>query len=315
MRLPLLPLALLFFAAPLAAQPCDPAATSEVCPDTTDWRSYFPLEVGNAWQYECQGFCHDEYDRATGRRVVDAEEVDGEMLYSIQRCRQRGTGEITCWLAEGVRYDEDARLVVAEGNGGEPYDYLLACDLGMPFNVEVEYECGIESFLDQWFSFGSYGATLPLPGSEVNGTFKSIGNIGGGAEYLAGVGPTRFAGDATPVDYPIAYARVGDTEYGKPVFAFPTDTEGLTPPRLALDLNVFPNPARDALTVRLSLPESQAVTLDVFDALGRRVLVQEAGPRAAGEAVVTVAVGALPAGAYTVRLRGSEVSARVAVMR
>lgn len=38
----------LFFslAAALAAQPCDPSETDEVCPDTTDWHRYFPLDVG-----------------------------------------------------------------------------------------------------------------------------------------------------------------------------------------------------------------------------------------------------------------------------
>ena len=221
MRLPLLPLVLLFLAAPLTAQPCDPAQTPEVCPDTTDWRRYFPLEVGNAWQYECDGFCTDDYDRAFGRQVVSADVAGADTLFAVRTCDFRGSGEIRCRLTEGLRYDEGARLVVKEEADGELYDYLLACDLGMPFNVKGDYECGVESFLEQWFSFGSYGAALPLPGPRVNGTFKSIGNIGGGAEYLAGVGPTRLAGDATSVDYPIAYARVGGVEYGEPVFGFP----------------------------------------------------------------------------------------------
>ena len=65
-----------FLAPATLAQPCDPATTDEVCPDTTDWRRYFPLAVGNQWQYRVDRFVELDYDHGTV--IVGTTEVDGE---------------------------------------------------------------------------------------------------------------------------------------------------------------------------------------------------------------------------------------------
>ena len=64
---------------------------------------------------------------------------------------------------------------------------------------------------------------------------------------------------------------------------------------------VFPNPAAGRLTVAFSA--SGAARLDVFDALGRRVMVLHDGPAQPG-LTATLDAGVLPAGVYLVRLRG-----------
>jgi hypothetical protein len=84
----------------------------------------------------------------------------------------------------------------------------------------------------------------------------------------------------------------------------------LTPPA--------PNPtvATATFTVRLAGPE--AVTIDLVDALGRRVAVLHDGPLAGGvDHPFRVSVGSLPAGVYTVRVLGRTVrqSHRVTVAR
>ncbi len=83
-------------------------------------------------------------------------------------------------------------------------------------------------------------------------------------------------------------------------------TAGEAPPlpaALALSLRTA-NPVRrgSAVEVAFTLPEAAAVRLDVFDALGRRVVTRDEGTRAAGERRTLLSTDGLPAGVYVVRL-------------
>jgi len=63
-----------------------------------------------------------------------------------------------------------------------------------------------------------------------------------------------------------------------------------------------PNPARETVGVEVRLAEAGRATVDVFDALGRRVLRLHDGPLAAGTHSFAADVSALPSGVYGVRL-------------
>ncbi|MEM8599440.1 MAG: T9SS type A sorting domain-containing protein [Bacteroidota bacterium] len=88
------------------------------------------------------------------------------------------------------------------------------------------------------------------------------------------------------------------------------------PTTLALDA-VFPNPVRDAATLRYALPTTAAVRLSVTDVLGRTVLARAEGVQPAGEHEARLALGDLPSGVYVVRLdaNGTTVTQRVSVVR
>lgn len=100
----------------------------------------------------------------------------------------------------------------------------------------------------------------------------------------------------------VAYNYVGVVEVRMsppPVAAEDTPAGG------GLSVVVAPNPAPDGTTVRLSVPETQAVRVDLFDTLGRHVAVLFDGEVPAGtERLVPVAAGAYPAGVYLVRVTG-----------
>ena len=64
-------------------------------------------------------------------------------------------------------------------------------------------------------------------------------------------------------------------------------------------LSMSPNPARDS--VRFDIEAAGAVTVEIVDALGRRVRLVSEG---AGSRTVTVDVGDLPSGVYSVRVAG-----------
>ncbi len=73
------------------------------------------------------------------------------------------------------------------------------------------------------------------------------------------------------------------------------------PERFAV-LSNYPNPLRDRTRLVLDLPETQTVTLDVYDALGRRLLRVFSGRLAAGRHEVPVEAAGWPPGVYFARL-------------
>jgi hypothetical protein len=77
--------------------------------------------------------------------------------------------------------------------------------------------------------------------------------------------------------------------------------DGHPPETFALG-TVFPNPFRSVATLPLSLTEAEAVRLEVFDVLGRRVLEQDLGVQPAGASPRAIDLGAAPAGVYFVRV-------------
>ena len=62
-----------------------------------------------------------------------------------------------------------------------------------------------------------------------------------------------------------------------------------------------PTPSNPQTTVRVGLPEASAITLVVYDVLGRQVRVLVDGTRAAGTHEVVFEAGNLPSGTYLVR--------------
>ena len=78
------------------------------------------------------------------------------------------------------------------------------------------------------------------------------------------------------------------------------------PPTGGVEVEVAgPNPSASSVTVRYRVAEDQAVTVALYDAVGRRVRVLYAGPAQAGRArEVVVERAGLAAGAYVVRVEG-----------
>ena len=73
------------------------------------------------------------------------------------------------------------------------------------------------------------------------------------------------------------------------------------PETYVLEAN-YPNPFNPTTTIRYGLPEAAAVSLVVYDALGREVERLVEGLREAGMHTVTFEAGALPSGWYLYRL-------------
>ena len=77
-----------------------------------------------------------------------------------------------------------------------------------------------------------------------------------------------------------------------------------TPAAAAVALRAFPNPARGAAMVEVTLPEAANVRVAVYDALGREVALLASGAAPAGTTALALPTADLAPGVYVVRLAG-----------
>jgi type IX secretion system substrate protein len=68
-------------------------------------------------------------------------------------------------------------------------------------------------------------------------------------------------------------------------------------------MSVYPNPLREQTTLSFNIPERNAVTLQVYDMMGRRVKDEMLGNYAPGSHTLALDMTMLPAGTYICRLR------------
>ncbi len=306
-------------------------------PDTTSAERYFPLEVGKVWEYETINIVFDraalrpdEQPRATvtdtlvGYRrltvlndstllttVDDTPPVLRRYVELRTECFDTD-GTPGCDFSEWVRLDTMAATIRAgylsgedelwEGFGGGP----TICPLDVDFTGFDETIICTTTYGDEVeaYVYGGYDEPLAVePG--VTTTVKRYNYFTGVEvvlEFAAGVGIVfSLAEELGGTKYPLVFARIDGVEYGTPI---PVAAEAAPPEGSVLALSVYPNPSHGDATVQFALDAPQQVRLAVYDVLGRRVLSEDLGAQAAGEASHRLDAARLPAGVYVVRLDG-----------
>jgi hypothetical protein len=91
--------------------------------------------------------------------------------------------------------------------------------------------------------------------------------------YAAGLGLLYYVSEELgSFERALRYVRVGGVEYGEHI---PLAGEPPAGRPATLTLTTHPNPFLDRVTLDLTVPSPQAVTVEVFDVLGRRVYAEE----------------------------------------
>lgn len=293
-----------------------PVRAQEPAPDTTSAWRYFPLAVGDVWEYERWSGYSDEpvFDGYTRHSVVGdttlyTEDEDGEALRPYFQLRSETFGPDGAATGEAldlIRFDT-ARAMVRWAIGEEdvPWNGFGAslCPLDAdftgqdhPITCEDEVWGPVEAYVT-----GGYEEGVPLPPGLTTAIKRFF--------YFAGVDhDLRFAADIgllyagyseiTAWWYPLVYAHVGGVEYGTRI---PVGVEAAPGPLATLGLSVHPNPLREAATVEVTTEGARRVRLAVYDVLGRRVALLHEGPIPAGSIRLPLAVTTLPAGVYFAR--------------
>ncbi|MEM1043760.1 MAG: T9SS type A sorting domain-containing protein [Bacteroidota bacterium] len=287
---------LLGFALPALAQ----------TPNTTSAERYFPLEVGNVWEYE--GFDLIGEKPIYQRRTITRDTlVAGQRYFRYDRAVLNEEGDVVGSLgALYVRFDTLATAIrVLEDV--PPFDILPNCALGEDFSSGGVCEVSSDLTCEAIYG-GDYDVPITIGAETVTASAKSVDTQGCELDslFVADIGFTQFF--TFGANFALRYARVGGAEYGEP-FAVVTESGPDTP---ALALSVYPTPSSGSVTASLSLDEAQQVRFAVYDVLGRRVLSGDLGARPAGEAQHGLDAARLPAGVYLVRLTGDAGAAATA---
>ena len=144
--------------------------------------------------------------------------------------------------------------------------------------------------------------SLPL---IFEGTFDVAGN-----EVAMNV--SGFVTGSAPVSAPLA-SNAATVSISVEVNTAAEDAAEV-PVRFALEQN-YPNPFNPITTIAYALPTPSAVSLTVFDVLGRKVATLAEAPRSAGRHTVRFDASGLPGGVYVYRLQaGSFTAAKTLVV-
>ncbi len=305
--------------------------------DPTDPAMYYPLDVG----YVAESIRRlGGGDASRTRRTIERDTLIGGVRYVVERTStvpSTLSGEIDDW-GEGetrlLRFDTTSAQVMRwDGDRDSP----ATCPFDTAFNqiIGCKERRGVDGalisvpsivlgaagdgtvFVGDWWD-GVENDPAPITAAKgfygLQIGFADAGNPGG---YGAGVGPLpqRDFAFCTLCREDITYLRLVDPagsvrEYGARYGVAADDA----PRASALAVSAFPNPATGPLALALDVPTAATVTLDVFDALGRRVWQSEVVLGTGRQRVEVDAAGWAP-GLYVVRATGPMGRATATVVR
>ncbi|MEZ4702793.1 MAG: T9SS type A sorting domain-containing protein [Rhodothermales bacterium] len=289
------------------------AAQGQIIRDTLDHRRYFPLAVGNEWQYEGHGFASaiPFYER---KRVV-ADTLVGDRRYfryvvegfdhSMVLIRTH-----TAWL----RYNA-AGAVVAFADPGED---TMAIDSTLfwyhkDFGDSVDAEFGARAIVEGRYDTTVFIGTTVVPVAAVKYLGERVPFVPFVSEVIAaGFGLVSYQywdGDEAG----LTYARIDGRTYGVPAIHVGYEQPAHPLPATHI-LSLFPMPAGETVTIGYALRADHGATIDVIDLLGRTLIT---GPISAGSASLSeksIDVSPLRGGTYLVRLTDDAGHADTAVL-
>ncbi|MEO0558489.1 MAG: hypothetical protein AAF170_09925 [Bacteroidota bacterium] len=188
---------------------------AQVVPDTTDPAAYYPLEVGNRWEYEPDGGSPTPYATHFRRTIIGDTLIEGETWF-IQR-DQGFRGPAYAWERmtderQVLRFDPDSAAVLL-WRAGE-IEWWTPCRMDGPMGPSECEPSHHEGSRNKTLETVSIGAAIvetvrlsfftALPGPNLA---AGVGELGGQCE-----------GGCASV---LVYASVGDSTYGTPVQGMP----------------------------------------------------------------------------------------------
>lgn len=287
-----------------------PALLAQPLPDTTaPWR-YFPLAVGNVWEYDFVD--NGQNPPWTERQYVEKDTVVAGHRYFVLNQLVFNTEGVPFPPARRdlFRFDTLAAQVIWRLNGEE---LAYTCPLDAAFNSVIPCQ-GQQTSVE-----GGYDEVVVFEDEEGPDTVRTAvktyaHNFGLDARYAAGIGPLYRSCMDCPVRT-LRAAIIDGVEYGE--VQYPPVSAEPGAPVAAFALAVSPNPARGSTTLSLTLLAPGSVRVAVYDARGREVAVVLSGARAAGRHAVAFDAAALPGGVYFARAEagGAVVTRPITIVR
>lgn len=311
-----------FLALRTEAQPVD------IVPDSLDWHRYFPLHVGDVWEYQVS-----EGEPLLVHRILDDSVTVDHHYFLMERQSWNfdyigGGDELEIWSMDTlfVRYSDNGGLFRLNSPEADtlstPRDMQFwngmvgHYDLRTAFGDRVFYSTGPEDF---YWTSGGYQETVGIGG--ITYTPDAVKNFSGGVmweTYATDIGLISSMNLWGPW---LTYAIVDGKEYGQS--RIPTSVEDeFARDEFPIDPvfieSIYPNPATDRITIRFRTSAPTKTTLAMYDLLGKMVWSDEQLWRPAGFFTLQVPVTNLASGVYYMRLfsdSGAHVVRPVSIIR
>lgn len=268
-------------------------------PDTTaPWR-YYPLEIGNVWEYAVLDHFGNDTGRTLRRHVAgDTLAPNGHRYFFIEIAFfSGGAREAGGFIA--LRYDTlSARVMELYDGGIEDVTSRAPCPFDADFESVVSCYTG-----EEYFVRGGYDGVLDFePDTTVTGVpYKTYETSFELIRYSAGFGEVLYIELKGKDQFVLEACRVGGEAFG--VLQYPVADESGPPEPDALALSVFPNPFREQLSVVVDVARPGRVEVELLDVLGRTVRRLDAGWLSPGGQTLRLSGVGLAPGLYVVRVR------------
>ena len=262
------------------------AATAQPT-DTIDWQRYYPLAVGNLWEYHDAEAFGDQF-----RHTLVSDTTVGEQRYFRRRTDraiavvdQTGPDTLRFTSFDFVRYDDGGGVVAVADIQADAVAVVPCAEAGFERDLRLGFGARLECDppppslpdADSVFVEGEYDVTWAP--DVLTGTAEQVSvaavkryTVGGVifSTFVADVGPVRTGNLWGPS---LHYAIVGGVEYGAAEFA--VSSEASTPRASAFEVRVLGNPSRSDAAFDLRAVQPDRVRLRVYDVLGREAWASE----------------------------------------
>ncbi len=291
---------------------------------------YFPLQVGDFWQYKVElfRFSSTYFDTTLygSISVVKDTVMKNGMTYAVVQNHNMAQMYLPMIFNNYAGNDWDEYLRIDTSN---------ACVLGYGDSIDVLYDSLSASPGDQFYGtpgpsgyrYVEFDCLQEDTSSIPGGALRSVKDFSiwtltveaGGdynLSYASGIGyleGSYSANDMAELSWndTLLYARINGVEYGKLVGI---DARRENPTDYRLSQN-YPNPFNPSTTIEYALPASGVVTLKVYNVLGEIVAILADGFETAGNHFANLNARGLASGIYFYRLNaGSYVETRKMVL-
>ncbi len=247
-------------------------------PDPEYYQSYFPLQVGNVWQY--YGICSDTI-------TISIDSIVTFNNHNYYKCNQKY-----------VRYDSLGNIIFYS-NGKDSILYYLS--LGIYDSVIIPIpEDTLHIFSSKMNTIINTQAGNFSDIIELSYDYEKMCDLDRWEHFARNIGLVLLTTDS-PCGHEesLIYAKVNGVEY--PTSDIKTDPG--QPEKYALKLNNYPNPFNSSTTIKYHLPETGDVRLSIFDLSGRLVEELFSGRQSAGDYHYLWSGRNLPSGIYFLSLQ------------
>lgn len=253
---------------------------------SNDSSTYYPLDIDNQWHYSNQFFALTE-------RIIDSTIIQNHIYYGLSNW----TGQVSYWLRE----DSNAMYLLNFNDSTEFILYNFETDIGSTWQIPQGYECSFGTEI----SLISKSDTIITPVDTFINCYHfrhKPACIDAGIYdtwFIKGVGKVRWIEDniAGMLQYDLdslVITSIRNTQ--EKIFSANT---------YRLYQN-YPNPFNPGTNIEFSIPESEFVTLKIYNILAEEVATLVSEKLAAGKYEYDWDAGSLANGVYLYRIQAGD---------